>query len=76
MALKEDGMYFVLCPKQGMYSRIIFAKQSQGLIAPPPPPQLLRICRGCQFQAIENATKTQSTTLKTYSKLSLFIFLH
>ena len=31
--------------------------------------------RGCQFQATENATKTQNTTIKTYGKLSLFIFL-
>ena len=28
-----------------------------------------------QFQATENATQTQYTTLKTYGKLSLFIFL-
>ena len=68
MALKEDGMYFVLCRKQGMYSRIFFAKQSQGPIAPPLPPP--------PPPAIENATKTQNTTLKTYSKFSLFIFLH
>ena len=31
--------------------------------------------RGCQCQAIENAPKSQSTTLKTYGKLSWFIFL-
>ena len=28
-----------------------------------------------QFQATDNATETQNTTLKTYGKLSLFIFL-
>ena len=26
--------------------------------------------------SLENATKMQNTTLKTYGKLSLFIFLH
>ena len=31
--------------------------------------------RGCQFQATENALKSQNTTLKKYGKLSLFIFL-
>ena len=30
---------------------------------------------GGQFQATDNATETQNTTLKTYGKLSLFIFL-
>ena len=29
---------------------------------------------GGQFQATDNATETQNTTLKTYGKLSLFIF--
>ena len=33
------------------------------------------ISRGCQFQATENATKSQNTTLKTYGELSLFTFL-
>ena len=36
---------------------------------------LLCISRVCQFRATENATKTQNTSLRTYSKLSLFIFL-
>ena len=36
---------------------------------------LLCISRVCQFQATENATKTQNTSLRTYGKLSLFIFL-
>ena len=31
--------------------------------------------RGCQFQATQNATKMLKTTLKTYGKLSLLIFL-
>ena len=35
----------------------------------------LCISRGCQFQATETATNSQNTTLKTYGKLSLFIFL-
>ena len=35
---------------------------------------LLCTGRGCQFQATENATKSQITTLKTYGKISLFIF--
>jgi len=30
---------------------------------------------GCQFQATENATKMQNTTLKSYGKLSFFTFL-
>ena len=37
---------------------------------------LLCISWGCHFQATENATKSQNTTLKTYGKLSFFIFLH
>ena len=37
---------------------------------------LLCISRGCRFQATGNAKKkTQNTTLKTYGKLPLFIFL-
>ena len=38
---------------------------------------LLCISRGCRFQATGNAQKkkTQNTTLKTYGKLPLFIFL-
>ena len=33
------------------------------------------ICQGCQLQATQNTTKMQNTTLETYGKLSLFIFL-
>ena len=40
------------------------------------PCRLLCIFGGCQFQATENATKTQNTILKTYGKSSFFIFLH
>ena len=40
------------------------------------PPRALRVGGGGgQFQATDNATETQNTTLKTYGKLSLFIFL-
>ena len=62
MALKEDGMYFVLCPKQGMYSRIIFAKQSQGLIAaPPPPPPNYYVCvGGVSFKRLKTLQKRRA----------------
>ena len=60
MALKEDGMYFVLCPKQGMYSRIIFAKQSQGLIAPPPPPHYYVFVGGVSFKRLKTLQKRRA----------------
>ena len=34
------------------------------------------LVRGVSFQATENATKTQNTTLNTYGKLSLFILFY
>ena len=39
------------------------------------PCRLIMYKSGLQFQPPENAIKTQNTTLKTYGKLSLFIFL-
>ena len=36
---------------------------------------LLCISRGCQFRATENYTISDNRSLKTYGKLSLFIFL-